>query len=106
MHRRCTENLKAAMSETNKIFVNIAGRNYPVLVEGKEEEALRTLESLIKGRYLNLVKEYPNHDNQDLLAMVLLSLGSTLLQDSVQSNTASFQEQVDGMIARLERHLL
>ena len=88
------------MSNTKKIIINLAGRNYPVIVDAQEEAAIKDMEIKLKEKYINLVKEYPKLDTQDHLAMLLLSESTHTTESKPADDTV-----LDQLIQKVEKHL-
>jgi hypothetical protein len=59
--------------ENKSVEIIIADRKYPVIVPANEEKVLREAESIIKERVAKWQKQISAKDNQDYLALTLLT---------------------------------
>ncbi len=75
------------------IKVNIAGRTYPLNIEEKEEENVRAAVLKIKTDLELLEQSYAVKDKQDLLAMLLMQYGNSLM--NFQKNTLISPQSVE-----------
>lgn len=91
------------MIETKKISINIAGRNYPIIVEPKEEQRIKDIESDIKLKYLELAKVYSKLETQDILALMLINTMTE--QGSNDMENPDHSNEIENLIATLENHL-
>lgn len=67
------------MAEIN-IKINIAGRIYPLSINDSEEEELRATVKKIKEDIEQIELEYAVKDKQDIVAMLLLQYGNTIMK--------------------------
>jgi cell division protein ZapA (FtsZ GTPase activity inhibitor) len=82
------------------IKIDIAGRMYPLSVTSPEEEnKLLQLADEINQTLTRLKKSYAIKDNQDLLSMAILEMGSVVKEEKVNPHEAQMDEQ----ILRLEK---
>jgi cell division protein ZapA (FtsZ GTPase activity inhibitor) len=94
--------------DTKPITVVIAGRPYPLRVERKDEEGLRSLVEEINKRFNDFQIRYSDRDKQDCLVMTLLTYADELrsarrLADTGQGGEISARLQalndlVDGLL--------
>jgi cell division protein ZapA (FtsZ GTPase activity inhibitor) len=94
--------------DTKPITVVIAGRPYPLRVERKDEEGLRSLVEEINKRFNDFQIRYSDRDKQDCLVMTLLTYADELrsarrLADTGQGGEISVRLQalndlVDGLL--------
>ena len=71
------------MSDKLKIKISIADRVYPLTVEGKQEEALRTASKKIDTMIAQFEQSYAVRDKQDVLAMCALQFASQTEQKQI-----------------------
>lgn len=93
------------MSETKKITVNIAGKNYPLLINPSEEEAIRQMETNLKARYLSITNEYPKLEAKDHLTMMLLELGMEQISSNNRKEEGDSIAEVDKLITKVDNSL-
>ena len=76
------------------VNINLAGRNYPIKVDSKEEAFVHEASTLINKRVSNLEKGFVVKDKQDLLALTALQFATQYLE--AQTKTID-----DGLLASL-----
>ena len=95
------------MNDSLKIKVSIAGRNYPLTIERKEEEQVRKAVSMIQSAMQRFEERYAVGDKQDALAMCALQLANQLLglkggdskdQEVILGRLESVQAQLDAVL--------
>lgn len=93
------------MNEKLSIKLKILERNYPLLIEWKEEEKLCEAAKRINDLVIRFQKHYSDKDNQDLLAMVSLQFASKLLDlEGTQSNN-TIELQLEQMCEELDEFI-
>ncbi|HAB35368.1 MAG TPA: cell division protein ZapA [Cryomorphaceae bacterium] len=97
------------MNDSLKIKVSIAGRNYPLTIERKEEEQVRKAVSMIQSAMQRFEERYAVGDKQDALAMCALQLANQLLglkggdskdQEVILGRLESVQAQLDAVLSQ------
>lgn len=97
------------MNDSLKIKVSIAGRNYPLTIERKEEEQVRKAVAMIQSAMQRFEERYAVGDKQDALAMCALQLANQLLglkggdnkdQEAIQGRLESVQAQLDAVLSQ------
>ncbi|MEI6577054.1 MAG: cell division protein ZapA [Bacteroidota bacterium] len=78
------------MSESS-IKVNIAGRNYNLTVEKKEEENVKKAARLIDQKIKEYSASFSFKDKQDLITMVALQFTTSFLNGEVQGDKDEIQ---------------
>jgi cell division protein ZapA (FtsZ GTPase activity inhibitor) len=90
------------------ITVKVAGKSYPMTVEGpEEEETIRKAEKLIKERMAMYEQNYAINDVRDLLGMCVLQFAteavaqeerSSAVEQDVASRLRSLEESLDAAL--------
>jgi len=93
------------MSEKLSIKLKILERNYPLLIEWKEEEKLREAAKRINDLVIRFKQHYSDKDNQDLLAMVSLQFASKLLDVEGNQNTQSIETRKEQLCEELDEFI-
>lgn len=94
--------------EKLKVNVIIAGRTYPLLVDGAdEEEGMRKAARIINDLILNFEQNYAVADKQDVLAMCALQFASKLEINTIKASreTSEVYKRVNELTNLLESHL-
>ena len=74
------------------ITVKVAGKSYPMTVEGpEEEETIRKAEKLIRERMGMYEKNYAITDVRDLLGMCVLQFAAEAVAQEEKSNEVELQ---------------
>jgi cell division protein ZapA (FtsZ GTPase activity inhibitor) len=74
------------------ITVKVAGKSYPMTVEGpEEEETIRKAEKLIRERMGMYEKNYAITDVRDLLGMCVLQFATEAVAQEEKSNEVQLQ---------------
>lgn len=60
-------------NDKQKITVEIAGRNYPIIVDENEQKSVQTIVHDVKEKIDHYKSSFNRKDNQDYLAMAFLS---------------------------------
>lgn len=92
------------MNKEQRITINIAGRNYPLLVKSNELEEIREIEKNLKANYLQVSKEYSALETQDHLAMMLLN-SNNRKYDERSALEPEEDSELNTIIQTLENHL-
>jgi len=87
--------------EERSIRVELAGRAYPLTIQGSEEENVRTAVEEINESITRLKASYPLTDKQDLLAMASLEVTVRALN----SSTVRPAEEALAVLAGIEKTL-
>jgi cell division protein ZapA len=87
--------------------VNILGRSYKLTISESEERYLRDAAALIDTQARMFRKQFPQRDNQDLLAMVALAKVTELIknQDSMKFKDDELIEKLTELDTILENSL-
>jgi hypothetical protein len=94
------------MSETIKITVNVAGRNYPLIVDHEEVDQVREIEKNLKAQYLSVSTEYPNLETQDHLAIILLTISRAINEEKANAvDNTTEDSKLQSIIEKIENHL-
>jgi len=85
--------------DTLKINVAVAGRNYPMNIERKNEESIRNAVSTIDKMVKSFESKYAVKDKQDVLAMCCVQFASKLekLQGRADIDDQDLQEQLSNL---------
>jgi len=80
-----------------KINVAVAGRNYPMNIDRKDEESIRNAVSTIDKMVKSFESKYAVRDKQDVLAMCCVQFASKLekLQGRADIDDQELQNQLD-----------
>ncbi len=73
--------------ENKSVEIIIADRKYPVIVPANEEKILRETEGIIKERLARWQKQVSAKDNQDYLALTLLTQLVEILKEKNDRDT-------------------
>jgi hypothetical protein len=73
--------------ENKSVEIIIADRKYPVIVPANEEKVVREAESIIKERLEKWQKQVTAKDNQDYLALTLLTQLVEILKEKNDRET-------------------
>jgi cell division protein ZapA (FtsZ GTPase activity inhibitor) len=92
------------MSKEERITINIAGRNYPLLIESNELESIRDIEKNLKEKYMQISKAYSALETRDHLAMILFKVMKTLVQHENKSDDQT-DSALNTIIHSLKSHL-
>jgi cell division protein ZapA len=78
--------------EERSIRVEVAGRAYPLTIQGAEEENVRNAAKEINESMERLKAHYPMTDKQDLLAMAAMEVTVRALNSVTPDRVAEAQE--------------
>lgn len=93
------------MNDKLSIKLKILERNYPLLIEWKEEEKLREAAKRINDLVIRFKQHYSDKDNQDLLAMVCLQFASKLLDLESSQKNVSIENQLEQIFEELDEFI-
>jgi hypothetical protein len=85
------------------IPVSLAGRTYPVLVTEQEAKNLAFINEQLNKEFLDLKSRYMNKlNNQDILAMLLLTYAKDLHEERESKNLAPVEKRIQSIENILE----
>ncbi len=87
--------------EERSIRIELAGRAYPLTIQGSEEENVRKAVVEINESMARLKANYPLTDKQDLLAMAALEVTVRALNRTAQRD----ETEADAALGAIERML-
>lgn len=88
-----------------RIKVLIAGMNFYLRIDPKEEEAIRKAVKHIDDK-LNVYREhFPGQTNEKYLAMIALHIGTMYQQEKMRTDTRPFQEKFEELSIKLDEFL-
>jgi cell division protein ZapA (FtsZ GTPase activity inhibitor) len=86
------------------ISVVLAGRTYPVLVKPDEVSRVQAINQRLTQELSDLQSRYSNQlNNQDLLAMLLLTYANRLEEEQLKNDLSPVQERVEAIEQLLEQ---
>jgi len=88
--------------ELISINVWLAGRSYRIRIKANEEEVVRKAVKLADEKVMDLRNHYAGKDDQDFVAMCLLSYAADSATDI---HNPVVQEDIKGMISRIDEAL-
>lgn len=88
--------------ELISINVWLAGRSYRIRIKANEEEMVRKAIKLADEKVMDLRNHYAGKDDQDFIAMCLLSYAADSATDS---HNPIIHDALKGMISRIEETL-
>ncbi len=89
--------------ETLSITVWLSGRSYRIRIKPDEESAVRKAIKIADQKLLELRTHYPEKDEQDFLAMCLLSYAADTAIDTF--NNPLLQDELNKLSLRIDRTL-
>ncbi|MCW3123021.1 MAG: hypothetical protein JWQ38_2513 [Flavipsychrobacter sp.] len=91
--------------ESGTILVNVwlAGRSYPIRIKPEEESAVRKAVKLADQRVNEMRTHYAGKDDQDFMAMTLLSLAADSAIESF--NNPVMTEELNKLSGKIDRAL-
>lgn len=89
--------------ETLSITVWLSGRSYRIRIKPDEESAVRKAIKIADQKLIELRTHYPEKDEQDFLAMCLLSYAADTAIDTF--NNPLLQNELDQLSLRIDRSL-
>ena len=93
------------MNKEERITINIAGRNYPLLVKTDELEVIREIEKNLKQKYLEVTKAFPALEIRDHLAMMLLEAVKKRTNGTNETQDSLVDSELNTIILSLHNHL-
>lgn len=87
--------------ETISIKVWLAGRSYPIRIKPEEESAVRKAVKLADEKIHEMKAQYAGKDDQDFMAMCLLSYAADSAIESY--NNPVLQEELDKLSRRIDK---
>ena len=93
------------MDEKLSIKVNIADRYYPLKIERKDEEKIRSAAKLINEKILQYKQRYSDKDIQDFLAMAALQFVTKAIEFEQKPNNNKILEELKILNEELEEFL-
>jgi cell division protein ZapA (FtsZ GTPase activity inhibitor) len=86
-----------------EIPVTIAGRTYPVLASPDEVAGIESIKKQLSAEFSDLKARYSNKlNNQDILAMLLLTYAKNLQEERVKHNNTAVAQKVASIEQLLE----
>lgn len=86
------------------ITVRIAGKSYPMSVNGpEEEESVRKAETLIRERMTMFEQQYAVRDVRDLLSMCVLQFATEAMESELHATRA--EQEMSKQLKELELSL-
>src|SRR4051812_7497831 len=91
------------MSEDNSISITVwlAGRSYRIRIRPEEESAVRKAVKTADDKVAEMRTHYAGKDDQDFMAMVLLSYAADSAIESF--NNPLLQEELDKMSQKIDK---
>jgi cell division protein ZapA len=89
--------------ETLSITIWLSGRSYRIRIKPDEESAVRKAIKIADQKLIELRTHYPEKDEQDFLAMCLLSYAADTAIDTF--NNPLLQDELDKLSIRIDRSL-
>ncbi|MGM0530220.1 MAG: cell division protein ZapA [Bacteroidota bacterium] len=86
------------------IRINLADRYYPLKIEAKDEERIRTAAKLINEKILQYKQRYTDKDNQDFLAMAALQFVIKYLENEEKADNQPIMEDLKELNEELEAY--
>jgi cell division protein ZapA (FtsZ GTPase activity inhibitor) len=94
------------MSEENTISIKVwlAGRSYPIRIKPEEESAVRKAVKLADEKIHEMRAQYAGKDDQDFMAMCLLSYAADSALESY--NSPVLQEELDKLSKKIDKVIM
>ncbi len=91
------------MSEETTISIKVwlAGRSYPIRIKPEEESAVRKAVKLADEKIHEMRAQYAGKDDQDFMAMCLLSYAADSALESY--NSPVLQEELDKLSKKIDK---
>ena len=90
------------MDDKLSIRINIADRYYPLKIERKDEEKIRTAARLINEKVLQYKQKYIDKDAQDFLAMAALQYVIKVLDLEERNETVTMIDEIQQLNSELD----
>jgi len=71
---------------SQKIYITVGRRRYPVVIEEEEKKAIAEIEKSINNKINEYVRTYQNLDMVDILSMVLIECRNELYNAKTNNN--------------------
>jgi cell division protein ZapA len=93
------------MAEDQLISINVwlAGRSYRIRINASEEEAVRKAVKVADGKVVEMRGHYAGKDDQDFLAMCLLTYATDIASGSQQDPV--LQNEIKNIITKIDKAL-
>jgi cell division protein ZapA len=93
-----------AQTDLHNIDIELAGRNYPILVEKEEEIAVLSLVQRLNNEIIDMQSRYGQKLNkQDILAMLLLTYAKKHQDlEQLSQGTAGLSSKIDELYLMLD----
>ena len=90
------------MSEAQFVSINVwlAGRSYRIRIKPEEESAVRAAIKVADEKLIEMRTQYLGKDDQDFLAMVLLTYAADSAVDVLQN--PFLKSELDGMTRKID----
>ena len=95
------------MSSEELVLLNVwlAGRSYRIKVKPEEEAAVRKAVKLADEKVMEMRNQYAGKDDQDFLAMCLLTYAADIATDAahdpmVKKEVADMVKKIDGVLSK------
>ncbi len=93
------------MEEKLSIKVNVADRYYPLKIDRKDEEKIRTAARMINEKVLQYKQRYADKDTQDFLAMAALQYVIKFIEDGKQKDILPVINELNSLNEELSDYL-
>ena len=93
------------MEEKLSIKVNVADRYYPLKIDRKDEEKIRTAARMINEKVLQYKQRYADKDTQDFLAMAALQYVIKYIEDERQRDILPVINDLNSLNEELSDYL-
>jgi cell division protein ZapA (FtsZ GTPase activity inhibitor) len=90
------------MDDKLSIRINIADRYYPLKIERKDEEKIRTAARLINEKVLQYKQKYVDKDAQDFLAMAALQYVIKVLDLEERNDIGPMIDEIQQLNSELD----
>jgi len=90
------------MDDKLSIRINIAERYYPLKIERKDEEKIRSAARLINEKVLQYKQKYIDKDAQDFLAMAALQFVIKVLDMEEKNDMQSVMDEIRELNTELD----
>lgn len=93
------------MEEKLSIKVNVADRYYPLKIDRKDEEKIRTAARMINEKVLQYKQRYADKDTQDFLAMAALQYVIKYIEIENQKDILPVMDELNSLNEELSDYL-
>jgi cell division protein ZapA len=94
------------MEEKLSIKVNVADRYYPLKIDSKDEEKIRTAARMINDKVLQYKQRYADKDTQDFLAMAALQYVIKFIEEEKHKDILPVIDDLNSLNEELNDYLL